>query len=473
MSDELINTKLGQYQIVELIRHGGMSTIYKGYQDSLDRYVAIKVLPHDHDPQFAARFKREARAIAQLQHPNILPIYDYNEQNGIFYLVIQYIEDGRTLGDMLGAPMEPITALRLTVRLLSALEYAHAHAIIHRDIKPTNVLMPAPTWPMVADFGIVRQLSDTQQRLTLANQIIGTPAYMAPEQARGQPVDARADLYATGVVLYEMLTGRVPFDADTPMDVLNKHAHEPPPPPRSLNPDLSAEAVAVLLHALMKEPAARYQSAREMADALEHVAAQLERRHSRSQATSLYQAGLRAFEAGHWNQAVEQFSRLVALDPGHEDAADLLTVAQQTQERLRTEARQQIEQVRLRRQSTIKQIQPAAAPAPLGSFIWLWGSAISTGLLVVSAFVEKRTIPPFSLALIILVVLGNILLLIKGHRSWRFHLATWPVLGQALLASSAAVLVMLFSTTSTGVWLSFVALIALAASGIIGLLVEQ
>ncbi len=278
MSDELINTDLGQYHIIELVRHGGMATVYKAYQDSLDRYVAIKVLPHDHDPEFAARFKREARAIAQLQHPNILPIYDYNEQNGLLYLVIQYIEDGRTLGDMLGAPMAPITALRLTVRLLSALEYAHARGIIHRDIKPTNVLMPAPTWPMLADFGIARLLNDTQQRLTGANQIIGTAAYMAPEQARGQPADARTDLYATGVVLYELLTGRVPFDADTPMGVLTKHAYEPPPPPRSLNPDLSGETETALLRALAKEPDQRYQSAREMADTLERIASQLAQR---------------------------------------------------------------------------------------------------------------------------------------------------------------------------------------------------
>src|SRR5258706_12973757 len=197
MSDELINTKLGQYQIIELIRQGGMSTVYKGYQDSLDRYVAIKVLPHDHDPLFAARFKREARAIAQLQHHNILPVYDYGEQDGILYLVLQYIQQGITLGDLLGAPMEPAAALRLVSHLLDALGYAHARGIIHRDIKPSNILMPSSAWPMLADFGIAKLINDNQQRLTVPGLIIGTAAYMAPEQAIGKAIDARTDLYST------------------------------------------------------------------------------------------------------------------------------------------------------------------------------------------------------------------------------------------------------------------------------------
>ena len=410
MSDELIDSNLGQYHIIELIRHGGMATVYKAYQDSLDRYVAVKVLPHDRDPEFAARFKREARAIAQLQHPNILQIYDYNEQNGLLYLVTQYVEDGRTLGDMLGAPIEPIAALRLTVRLLGALEYAHARGIIHRDIKPTNVLMPAPTWPMLADFGIARLLNDTQQRLTLANQIIGTAAYMAPEQAKGQPVDARTDLYATGILLYELLTGRVPFDADMPMEVLTKHAYEPPPPPRSLNPDLTVELEAALLRALAKEPAQRYQSAKEMADTLERVASQLEQRLSHHQSTNLYQAGLQALEEGHWEQAVEQLSRLVILDPGYEDAADLLAVAQESQERAKTEARQRIEQVRLHRQSTLQQTRTSAAPVSPGS--------LQTPDLSMTPARRRviRWAPIFVAVLVLVLALGGIIWLWRPAR---------------------------------------------------------
>src|SRR5215216_6067629 len=152
MTDELIDTYLGQYHLTEMIRRGGMSTVYKAYQASLDRFVAVKVLLFNRDPQFAARFKREARAIAQLQHPNILPIYDYGEQEGLLYLVVQYIENGTTLGDMLSTALEPVAALRIIERVLSALDYAHQRGIIHRDIKPSNILMPSPTWPLLADF---------------------------------------------------------------------------------------------------------------------------------------------------------------------------------------------------------------------------------------------------------------------------------------------------------------------------------
>src|SRR5206468_9889373 len=144
---------------------------------------------------------------------------DYGEKDDLLYLALQYVENGITLTDMLGAPMEPVAALRLAHHLLNALDYAHKRGVIHRDIKPANVLMPSPRWPMLADFGIAMLLNDTSQRLTMPGLIVGTAAYMAPEQAEGRPVDARTDLYATGVLLYEMVTGRVPFDADTPMGV--------------------------------------------------------------------------------------------------------------------------------------------------------------------------------------------------------------------------------------------------------------
>src|SRR5689334_624536 len=239
---DLSNMQLGQYQLIEVIRRGGMSTVYKAQQPSLDRYVAVKVMTHDRDPQFAARFKREARAIAQLQHHNILPVYDYGEQDGLLFLVLQYIENGDTLGDMLGAPLEPAAALRLMSHVLRALEYAHGRGIVHRDIKPANVLMPSPIWPMLADFGIAKLMNDNQQRLTVPGLIVGTAAYMAPEQATGQAIDARTDLYAAGVMLYEMLTGRVPFDAESPMAVLTKHVYDKPAPPRSLVPSLPEPA---------------------------------------------------------------------------------------------------------------------------------------------------------------------------------------------------------------------------------------
>jgi serine/threonine protein kinase/formylglycine-generating enzyme required for sulfatase activity len=357
---DLIGTRLNQYELTEIIRRGGMSTVYKAYQDSLDRFVAVKVLFTNRDPQFAARFKREARAIAALQHHNILPVYDYGEQEGLLFLVLQYIEGGTTLGDMLGKPMASPTALRLTSHVLDALDYAHKRGVIHRDIKPANVLMPSPNWPMLADFGIAKLMNDNQQRLTLANQIIGTAAYMAPEQATGRPIDARTDLYAAGVVLYELVTGRVPFDSDTPMAVLTKHVYEVPPPARTLNPDLPVAVEQVLQKALQKDPNARYQTAAEMAAELSRIAVDLVPDKNRSQITGLYEVGVQAFEQGQWEQAVDRLGKLVALDPGYEDAHELLDAAREAQERAKTEARQQIEMVRQRRQSGIQQqIRPA------------------------------------------------------------------------------------------------------------------
>ncbi len=364
MSD-LVPTDLGQYQLQDVVRHGGMATVYKAYQASLDRYVAVKVLAGNSDAQFAARFKREAQAIAQLQHPNILPIYDYGEQNGLFYLVVQYIDNGTTLGDLLGTPMEPVAALRLTVRVLAALEYAHQRGIIHRDIKPANILMPSPTWPLLADFGIAKLLNDSGgRRLTMSGIFIGTPAYVAPEQAFGSLVDARTDLYSLGVVLYEMLTGRVPFDADTPMSMLGKHAYEPPPPPRSLNPDLPPAVEPVLLRALAKDPADRYQSASLMAEALERAALQIEQARSRDRHSTLYQAAVQAFEEGHWDLAVERLRELVTVDPDYEDAADLLAAAQAAQVRTKTEARQQLDEVQRRRKSLSSPVVVPPAPGP-------------------------------------------------------------------------------------------------------------
>jgi formylglycine-generating enzyme required for sulfatase activity/tRNA A-37 threonylcarbamoyl transferase component Bud32 len=344
--DGLINRSLGQYTIIEPIRQGGMSTVYKAYQESLDRYVAIKVLAHNSDPQFAMRFKREARAIAQLQHPNILPIYDSNEQDGMLYLVMQYIENGTTLGDMLDEPMESGRALRLVGKVLDALGYAHDRGIVHRDIKPANVLLPSPDWPMLADFGIVK-LRDDDQNLTNPGLVIGTAAYMAPEQAKGKPVDARTDLYATGVVLYEMVTGQLPFEASTPMAMLAKHAYEPPMPPRSIIPSLSPEVETLLLRALEKDPAARYQTAADMTADCAQVAVRL-RRTGASQLTRLYQEGVQALEAGRVELALARFEQIAAIDPAYQDSAALLDVARSAQQRNRTEARQQLEQIRQR-----------------------------------------------------------------------------------------------------------------------------
>jgi serine/threonine protein kinase len=275
--NSLINTYLGQYLLLEVIGRGSTSVVYKAQQPSLNRFVAIKVLLRHLDPQLAARFRREAHAIAQLQHPNILPIYDYGQQDGLHYFVVQYIENGVTLHDLMaGQPIDLRASLRLIGHLLEGLEYAHARGVIHRDIKPSNLLMLNPEWPILADFGIAKLIDDSQE-LTPSDQTIGTAAYMAPERATNHPVDARSDLYSTGVVLYELVTGQVPFDASTPLAVLMKHVYEPLPPPRSLKPDLPTPVEAVLLRALEKDPQARYQSAREMAEDVQRALIQVER----------------------------------------------------------------------------------------------------------------------------------------------------------------------------------------------------
>jgi len=275
--NDLAGRRLGQYQLRQVIRRGGMSTVYLGYQPSLDRLVAVKVLAFPGDPEFAARFEREARSIAALQHPNILAVYDYGEEEDQAYLVVQYVEDGRTLVDLLREPQPPLRCLELLERVLAGLGYAHERGIVHRDVKPSNILMASPDWPMLADFGIAKLLLESDREpITRQGFIVGTAAYMAPEQGFGLPVDARTDLYSAGVVLFEMLTGRVPFKADTPMAAMVAAAYEPPPPLKELNPQLPGELEAVVLRALAKDPAERYQSADEMAAALRTVRGELQ-----------------------------------------------------------------------------------------------------------------------------------------------------------------------------------------------------
>ncbi|MBK9715397.1 MAG: protein kinase [Kouleothrix sp.] len=347
MTDHLVNINLGQYHLIESVRQGGMATVYKAYQPSLDRFVAVKVLLQRHDTQLVARFRAEARAIALLQHPNILPIYDYGEQDGLFYLVLQYVEGGASLADLVGVPLAPARAIDLTTRLLAALDYAHARGVIHRDIKPANVLLPAPDWPALADFGISKLLDDLNRNLTATGTIIGTAAYMAPEQALGRPVDARTDLYSVGILLYELLTGRLPFEGESPAAVLMQQAYVAPPPPRDLNPALSPEVEAALLRSLAKNPDERFQSARAMAEELSRVAGQPGAAASVDTSIGqLYVAGVQAFEQGRWDQAIAHLNQVVARAPEYEDSTQLLSAARTAQDRAKDDARQQFVQSR-------------------------------------------------------------------------------------------------------------------------------
>lgn len=266
---DLIGQTLGQYRIVEQLGKGGMATVYKAFQPSLERYVAIKVLPpyFAHEEGFSQRFEREAKAIARLDHPHILPIYDSGQEGDVSYIVMRYVDAG-TLKDVeTGEPLPIEQASNVVSQTAEALDYAHQNGVIHRDIKPANILLDRGEWVLLTDFGLARMVEVSQQ-LTASGVGVGTPAYMAPEQGQGTRVDGRADVYALGVVLYEMLTGRVPYEAETPLAVVLKHVTEPLTMPRLVNPDIPEAAELVILKAMAKNPDDRYQTAGDMAAAL-------------------------------------------------------------------------------------------------------------------------------------------------------------------------------------------------------------
>jgi serine/threonine protein kinase len=328
-----VGTRLGPYEVLEVIKRGSMSAVYKGYQPSLDRFVAVKVLLQTDDEQFVARFRQEARAIGHLQHPNILPVFDHGEHDGILYLVTQYIDNGVTLADFVGEPMEPIRALQLTTQVLGALSYAHGRSVVHRDVKPSNILLPLPSWPMLADFGIAKILQQHDQRqITQYGLIVGTAAYISPEQALSRPVDGRSDIYSAGVLLFELLTGRLPFEADSPMEMMAQHAYASPPKATAANPGLSPQVDALLLKALAKDPGDRFSTAGDMATAVNRLAEGLARAGHGDQLTGTYHQGIIAFTDGRWSEAIDQLTRVIESDPDYEDAHHLLEAAKEARD---------------------------------------------------------------------------------------------------------------------------------------------
>ncbi len=272
MTNNLIGTRLGKYQIQAEIGQGGMATVCRAYQESLNRHVAVKVLAGQlaHDEDFRQRFEREAKAVAQLDHPNILPIYDYGKylQRDVVYFVTQLVEGG-TLSQRMGQPLPIVEAVRIASGVAQALNCAHRHGIIHRDVKPSDILLAEDGRPLLTDFGIAHIVQET--RLTRTGTSLGTAEYMSPEQAKGEPLDPRADIYSLAVVLYEMLVGRPPFQADTDIAVLHQQVYEPPPRPRQLRPDIPRRLEKVILKALAKDPAKRYPTAGALAQALERA----------------------------------------------------------------------------------------------------------------------------------------------------------------------------------------------------------
>ncbi|HEU0296738.1 MAG TPA: serine/threonine-protein kinase [Anaerolineales bacterium] len=252
---------LGPYRIISQIGQGGMATVYKAYQPSMDRNVAVKVLPGQlaQSAEFTQRFQQEARIIARLEHAHILPVFDYGESEGIAYFVMRFLDAG-TLKDKMetGRPLSLSEIDRLFTQLADALSYAHSQGVVHRDLKPANALIDSRGNLFLTDFGIAKILESASPRLTQTDAIMGTPAYISPEQAQAQKVDQRSDIYSLGIILYEMVTGRVPYTADTPLAVILKHVTHPLPLPSSVKPDIPEPVERLLLKALAKNPGDRF-----------------------------------------------------------------------------------------------------------------------------------------------------------------------------------------------------------------------
>jgi beta-lactam-binding protein with PASTA domain/tRNA A-37 threonylcarbamoyl transferase component Bud32 len=272
VSDTLIDTLFdGRYRIVRRLGAGGMANVYLAEDQELGRHVAIKILNerHANDEQFVERFRREAKSAAALSHPNIVSIYDRGEAEGTYYIAMEHL-DGRTLKELIVArgPAPARIAIDYTKQILAAVRFAHRNGIVHRDIKPHNVLVDRDGRLKVTDFGIARAGAS---QMTEAGSIVGTAQYLSPEQARGGPVDQRSDLYSVGVVLYELLTGTVPFTGDSPVEIAMKHLSAKPEPPSTKRPDLPRDLDLIVMRAIAKDPDDRYQDAEEMQADLERV----------------------------------------------------------------------------------------------------------------------------------------------------------------------------------------------------------
>ena len=340
----MIGQTLGRYQIVGEVGRGGFATVYQGYDAGLQRPVALKVLHPElvRDEVALRRFQREAVAVARLRHPHIVVVYEFSQHDGFAYIAMEYVE-GTTLKAKLGQPLPLDEARRIAVDVASALDYAHRNGVIHRDIKPANILLTADGQVVLADFGIaiLAQNADSVTR-----GLLGTPQYMAPEQALGEPIDARSDLYALGIVLFEMLAGQVPFRGDTPLATLALQVNAPVPKLRSFNPAVPEALEVVVERVLAKDPAQRYPTAEEFRLAL--IAACEQARSAMALSTytpevvfqptprseprgggvpALYQALLEAAQAGDWQQVLEYGRVIRGMDPNYRDVVALMARA--------------------------------------------------------------------------------------------------------------------------------------------------
>lgn len=277
MPASLEGQSIGKYRVLEALGRGGMAQVFRAYHPQLDRYVAIKVLRSDlvEQEEFLGRFRREAHAVSGLRHPNIVQVFDFDVQDEQYYMIMELLE-GNTLRAKLndyrarGERMPLAEVIRILVDVLNGLGYAHSEGVIHRDIKPANIMLGKRDQAVLTDFGIAQIVGSTQY--TVSGALMGTLNYMAPEQGFKGHCDSRSDIYSLGIVLYEMLTGYTPFDADTPLAILMKHLNDPLPLPSKMDPSLPAVLEPIVLKALAKEPSDRYQSAAEMSAALQRAA---------------------------------------------------------------------------------------------------------------------------------------------------------------------------------------------------------
>jgi tetratricopeptide (TPR) repeat protein/predicted Ser/Thr protein kinase len=343
----VIGQTLGRYQVVAELGRGGFATVYQGYDPGLERYVALKVLHPEltRDEAALRRFQREAMAVARLRHPNVVIVYEFGEQTGTAYIVMEFVE-GTTLKEKLGKPLPLDEAQRIVGDVASALDYAHGRGVVHRDIKPANIMITTESQVVLADFGIalLAQSSDS-----ITRGLLGTPQYMAPEQALGDPIDARSDLYALGIVLFEMLAGQVPFRGDSPLATLALQVNAPLPKLRSINPSVPEAVEAMVERALAKDPAQRYESAAEFRDAL--LAASADAKSDMAMSTyspdaaaanararaggaerlgglpGLYQGMLEAASDNNWQQVLELGQAIRGMDPNYRDVVALMARA--------------------------------------------------------------------------------------------------------------------------------------------------
>lgn len=264
---------VGPYQVIEQLGQGGMASVFKAYHAALDRYVALKVLHQafNEDSTFISRFQREARVVAKLEHPNIVPIYDYAEQDGRPYLVMKFIEGDTLKARLNEGPLSALEIEQVVDSVGSALAYAHKQGILHRDIKPSNVLISTDNVMYLADFGLARIAQAGESTLS-ADSIMGTPQYISPEQAMGKKdLDGKTDIYSFGVMLYELVVGCVPFTADTPFSIIHDHIYSPLPLPRMINPNVPEPVERVLLKALAKDRLDRYETVEDLVKAFKRA----------------------------------------------------------------------------------------------------------------------------------------------------------------------------------------------------------